>query len=568
MGKSGAVLVLGDDVRSFLSVVRSLAGQGLRVDVIAEDRSSPALRSRHIARQLALPPYGLDPESWVAAMQKIVQQGHYDLVIPCDDRTILPLMQHRGVFGDTRIALPNNRAYDIFYDKQATRALAEELNVPIAPGRPVRTGDTAEGLVDEFGLPVVIKPCRSYTLDRLANRGQVHICTTRNQLASVLAACPEPAAVLAEGFFEGRGVGVSVLADHGETLLAFQHGRLNESASGGSSYRESMACDPALLDAVRTLSEAAELHGVAMFEFRQDADGGFILVEVNARFWGSLPLAIAAGVDFPAALYGLLVDGKRPADTGYTAGMRARNVTADLNDMAEQFDRIKQDDLAKALCTAGARGLNWFKALGSREVHDSFARDDMAPWRAETGTLLGQAAQKARQKLPYTNMLRHRRARRKVEKSRATHVLVLCQGNICRSPYAARRLQALRPDLNVVSAGLMDRVGRPSPALAQEAAARQGLDLTNHQSAYADDLMLGDTDMIIVFDPINEAGLKARGHWMPAKTLRLGDLLPHDSENGIITDPVDGTVEDFGVCYRRIDDSMAVFARLLKAPPA
>ncbi|MFN3233294.1 MAG: hypothetical protein ACE363_14215, partial [Alphaproteobacteria bacterium] len=97
MGKSGAVLVLGDDVRSFLSVVRSLAGQGLRVDVIAEDRSSPALRSRHIARQLALPPYGLDPESWVAAMQKIVQQGHYDLVIPCDDRTILPLMQHRGV---------------------------------------------------------------------------------------------------------------------------------------------------------------------------------------------------------------------------------------------------------------------------------------------------------------------------------------------------------------------------------------------------------------------------------------------------------------------------------------
>jgi predicted ATP-grasp superfamily ATP-dependent carboligase len=58
--------------------------------------------------------------------------------------------------------------------------------------------------------------------------------------------------------------------------------------------------------------------GVAMVEFKVEANTGTpYLLEVNGRFWGSLQLAIDAGVDFPA----LLVDaatGKPPAQShGY-----------------------------------------------------------------------------------------------------------------------------------------------------------------------------------------------------------------------------------------------------------
>ena len=41
-------------------------------------------------------------------------------------------------------------------------------------------------------------------------------------------------------------------------------------------------------------------HGVAMMEYKQDRrTGEFVLMEVNGRFWGSLQLAVDAGVDFP-----------------------------------------------------------------------------------------------------------------------------------------------------------------------------------------------------------------------------------------------------------------------------
>ena len=43
--------------------------------------------------------------------------------------------------------------------------------------------------------------------------------------------------------------------------------------------------------------------GVGMLEYRWDpATGDFCLIEFNSRFWGSLHLALYAGVDFPALL--------------------------------------------------------------------------------------------------------------------------------------------------------------------------------------------------------------------------------------------------------------------------
>ena len=49
--------------------------------------------------------------------------------------------------------------------------------------------------------------------------------------------------------------------------------------------------------------------GVAMFEFKRNDSGGWILLEVNARPWGSMPLPLSLGVDFPYRWYRLLTAG-------------------------------------------------------------------------------------------------------------------------------------------------------------------------------------------------------------------------------------------------------------------
>jgi predicted ATP-grasp superfamily ATP-dependent carboligase len=103
----------------------------------------------------------------------------------------------------------------------------------------------------------------------------------------------------------GDGVGIFLLRAQGVTHLQFAHRRLREKppAGGVSTYREAIEPPSALLTQCEQLLDALEYDGPAMIEFKQDGvTGEYVLMEINARLWGSLQLAIDAGVDFPVAL--------------------------------------------------------------------------------------------------------------------------------------------------------------------------------------------------------------------------------------------------------------------------
>ena len=72
-------------------------------------------------------------------------------------------------------------------------------------------------------------------------------------------------------------------------------------------------------------------HGVAMVEFKVSSDGIPYLMEVNARFWGSLQLAIDAGVDFPYLLYKLTLGESPGKASGYKIGIKTRWLLGDLD---------------------------------------------------------------------------------------------------------------------------------------------------------------------------------------------------------------------------------------------
>src|SRR5262249_34461804 len=86
------------------------------------------------------------------------------------------------------------------------------------------------------------------------------------------------------------------------------HRRVREwpPTGGTSACADSVPSEPALERAGRTLLEALGWHGVAMVEFKRDVKGGFVLMEINAKFWGSHDVALAAGVDFPGDMAALL----------------------------------------------------------------------------------------------------------------------------------------------------------------------------------------------------------------------------------------------------------------------
>ena len=136
----------------------------------------------------------------------------------------------------------------------------------------------------------------------------------------------------------------------------------------------------------------------------------------------------------------------------------------------------------------------------------------------------------------------------------ADSVLVLCWGNVCRSPLAERYLEARcqnqKLDLTVDSAGLGETEGRESPRLAIEIAADYGVDLSNHRSIRTQPADVSAADVVFVMDYNNYYSLTTRHVGARHKTFFLGAL--DDDPSSQIVDPFGSDRAGFEETYDRI----------------
>lgn len=563
------VLVIGDDTRSFLSTVRSLGRQGIEVHVAPFNFKSPALASRYIRAKHFVPFYLDGGGEWLHAMKTLLSEQQYALVLPCDERSLLPLCLHREELSAlARLAIPSPRALDVFFNKVKTRALAESVGVPVAPGRMLREVDTVESIEADIGLPVVIKEPMSYALPELYVRTSTKIIGERSRLAGWLAQNKHAAGgMLLESMFPGFGLGVSVLCHDGKVLQAFEHHRANE-LNGSSYYRKSATLDPGRLAAVERMVAACSYTGLAMFEFKANpADGKWILIEVNARPWGSLPLPVSLGVDFPYRLYRLMAHGELPPPISYPVDHYCRNLIQDIWQLRSAASGLIRQPVR---LTKHCLGWLWdfHRALLGREHYDTLVLDDPRPglrelfgdrlnWlrRREPGSRAGRE-----QLIKYLQRLLLERSGRDIE------VLYVCQGNINRSSYAELKSKELfgSSPFRFSSAGMLPRNRRGSPAVAIAAAARHGVDMSGHRSRHAGAALMNAADVIIVFDNINLKSIAARYPELDTPVYLLGEA--GTSADPQILDPEGKSEATFFSTYRRIDECLVELAKTIQTP--
>jgi predicted ATP-grasp superfamily ATP-dependent carboligase len=131
---------------------------------------------------------------------------------------------------------------------------------------------------------------------------------------------------------DGTEFGYFSVFDDGEPLTMFQHRRIRSTNyfGGASAHREAVEIDELTNLGERILSHL-EWTGPAMVEFRRDErDGEYKLMEINPRFWGSLPLGIAAGIDFPKIYYDLSRGRSNNSYQSYRKGTRASYLRAEI----------------------------------------------------------------------------------------------------------------------------------------------------------------------------------------------------------------------------------------------
>jgi protein-tyrosine-phosphatase/predicted ATP-grasp superfamily ATP-dependent carboligase len=551
------VLILGADTRAFLSVVRSLGRYGLEVDVAWCPWNSPSLRSRYIRKVHALPEYRCDDTAWIRALVELLERERYDLVIGCNDACLLPLQQHRVEIEPAgRLDLLPDETFDICFDKRKTYDLAERLGIPVPRQRMIHSGAELEALAAEWGYPLVLKPRASVSLRDPSSKHYVTKVWAPADIAPALRDFDLAQGVPVQENFTGRGAGVEVLAKDGEVLTAFQHERVHEPLmGGGGSYRKSVALDPALLDATRRLMRALSYTGVAMVEFKRNRQtGAWALMEINSRFWGSLPLSLAAGIDFPRYLYEMVTTGRAEFPKTYREGIYARNWVMDLYWLKAN---LKADRSNPALMTLplGEVAREIFHLVTLRETSDTLVLDDPAPAFSEIRQLLGGLLTARLRRIPTVRGEMRRRAERAI--GRARRILFLCRGNICRSPFAeyALRLSAGEA-VECASAGSFPVAGRRSPEAAIEAAGRLGVDLGPHRSRVLDREMAARADVILIFDRGQESTLEA---WHPEAIGKVHYLGALDPEGPLeIADPYGSDAGDFLASYRRLEQLLAL----------
>lgn len=157
--------------------------------------------------------------------------------------------------------------------------------------------------------------------------------------------------------------------------------------------------------------------------------------------------------------------------------------------------------------------------------------------------------------------IRRASARRRVARARPRRVLVICLGNICRSPYAAGVLERSLPGHEVRSAGFLES-NRPAPRHAVSVAAERGVNLARHASVRITPEGLDWADLVIAMDGRQSSRATAMAPGV-LHVERLGDFDPRRIDTRTVIDPIDRERAFFERVYDRIDACCAVLAREL-----
>jgi predicted ATP-grasp superfamily ATP-dependent carboligase len=396
------ILVTDASRPSALSIIRSLGRSGHIVVAADSARRSLGFSSRYAAARLRYPVPNESPEELVECLLHAARLHGIDLIVPVTEVVILPLDRSRARFADVcALALPGHSALATALDKEASRALAASLGIPVPRTVVVHTVSEAREHAQQLGWPVVLKPTssmsfRSGGVGRL-DAFRVSYADSMAALEQQMAALEGRSAVMLQEYCSGEGHGVELAVDAGVPVAVFQHRRLREVpfTGGASSFRESVPLDPQLFEYSSRLLAALEWTGVAMVEFKL-GERGPRLMEVNGRVWGSLPLAVKSGVDFPGWLVNLYLPGRtapRILQTGYSVGVRSRQLDLELVWIASVLRRARRYAFLPTPPRRAALAAA-IRLLDPRDGYDTFARDDIRPGLVDLGRSLAKVVRK------------------------------------------------------------------------------------------------------------------------------------------------------------------------------
>jgi predicted ATP-grasp superfamily ATP-dependent carboligase len=329
------VLILDGNTRSALAATRSLGRKGVPVVVADEVRKTLSGASKYCGEVFAYPAPAKDPEAFIRALKTACCERNIRVVLPMTEISTATILSRRDQLGRWELPFPDFQAFDTITDKWKLFKLAQQLNISVPKTHFVGNLDGLADIYHELQFPVVLKPHRSmiHSQGRWTSVSVKYVSSPRElEQTTAQYECFRRHPFLIQEYISGEARGIFALYDRGKPAVFFAHRRLRENPpSGGVSVlSESIEPHPEARRMAQRILDDVGWHGVAMVEFKISSNGTPYLMEVNGRFWGSLQLAVDAGVDFPWLLYQMARGKELDPVKEYAIGVRCRWLLGDL----------------------------------------------------------------------------------------------------------------------------------------------------------------------------------------------------------------------------------------------
>jgi predicted ATP-grasp superfamily ATP-dependent carboligase len=324
------VLIVSADTIIGLAVLRSLGRRGVPVYGATTMADALGPWSAYCRGWFRLP--GGD-EAAIAAIRDHATRWKVTHLLAISENNIALLNRHRQELEkDYTLLFPPQEVFDKAARKDLTLSCAKHVGIPVPETAYPQTIEELERC--QLRFPVILKPAhRQFPAGTTMMFQHKYLrVDTIEELHRTLAELPPGQFPMIQEYIPGRGVGVSMLVRRGKAVLTFEHLRVREfpPEGGFGVLCEAVAPEPKLREQSEALLAEMGWDGVAMVEYRVDpATERYALMEVNGRFWGSLPTAIHAGADFPFWLYRTSFPNPPLPPSEYRVGLMARSLAGD-----------------------------------------------------------------------------------------------------------------------------------------------------------------------------------------------------------------------------------------------
>jgi predicted ATP-grasp superfamily ATP-dependent carboligase len=316
-------LVTDAHLRNAVSGIRGLGRGGVEVVAVGRSLATAGRWSRYTTVRAVAPDVLDDPAGLAQAVVGLAREHGPLVLYPCQEESIDALLA---------ADLPPE-AVSCWPSADAVRAVRDKTRLPeLAAAAGLRTPRqfhcgplAALDAVPRF--PVVVRPVA---------KGQAlaypHAVGSEAELAELRVQLPAAERVIVQELASGPLTAAVVLLDRDGSLVASFHQvarRTWPPGAGPSTLAVSIPPDPALADQCAQVLRGAGYWGLAELQFVGTPEGP-ALIDINTRFYGSMALALASGVNFPALWHVVASNERPPPASGYRVGVTYRWLQAEV----------------------------------------------------------------------------------------------------------------------------------------------------------------------------------------------------------------------------------------------